>query len=520
MKAKGAVACGHGETAAAAEEILQEGGSAFDAVLAAMAAACVTEPVLASLAGGGFLLAKPVDGEARLYDFFVDTPRAPLAREALDFYPVHADFGVTTQEFHIGHGAIATPGLVKGFFRIQEDLAGLPVKRLLEPAIRLAREGWRLRAIDHYLFGVVGPIITNKPASRAHFTTAEGDLLPEGALFRQEELAGAMEALAEEGEALFYRGEFARRLERVCAEEGGQLTLEDLSGYQGALRLPLTRGYRGAKIVTNPPPSAGGILIAFALDLLEQQDMAALSPLEALGCLARVMALTNRARREARLHEATSPEMKDAAIGRLFDPALMAAYRAEVLGRPQSPRGTTQISVVDAAGNLASMTLSNGEGCGSFLPGTGIILNNMLGEEDLNAGGFHAWPPGSRLASMMAPTIARLPDGRTLALGSGGSNRIRSAILQVLTRLADQGLGAAEAVEAPRLHVEGGVANHEAGFPEGADALLEEQIGKTVLWSERNLFFGGVHTVTHAPDGSLEAAGDPRRGGTALVVGS
>ena len=519
MKAKGAVACGHPETAAAAVEMLQDGGSAFDAVLAGMAAACVAEPVLASLAGGGFLLAQPADGPAQLYDFFVDTPRRAAPIDSLDFFPLHADFGTTTQEFHIGHGAIATPGAVKGFFAIQRDLCRLPVQRLLAPAIRLAREGWRVRAIDSYLFGVVRPIITHRAESRAHFTLPNGDLLPEGALFRQPALADSLDALAREGDGLFYRGELAARLVKLCAEAGGHLTAEDLANYAVVRRAPLARSYRGAEILTNPPPSAGGVLIAFALDLLAHCPAGPLSSPEALADLARAMALTNRARHETRLHEAADPEMEAEAVRRLFDPKLLQAYRQEILTRPASFRGTTHISVVDDAGNLAALTLSNGEGCGSFLPGSGILLNNMLGEEDLNAAGFHAWPPGCRLASMMSPSIARLADGRSVALGSGGSNRIRSAVLQVFLRLASEGLSAAAAVEAPRLHVEGGIVNHEAGFPEDCIAALTDVVGKTFAWPDRNLFFGGVHTVVRDATGNLQAAGDPRRGGVARLAG-
>jgi gamma-glutamyltranspeptidase/glutathione hydrolase len=162
------------------------------------------------------------------------------------------------------------------------------------------------------------------------------------------------------------------------------------------------------------------------------------------------MDLTNKARLEARLHEASGDDAERAAIARLFDPGLLRRYRDTLLGRPFSPRGTTHISVADAAGNLAAMTLSNGEGCGRLLPGTGILLNNMLGEEDLSPAGFHLWRPGTRMASMMAPTIAEAGSGRIAALGSGGSNRIRSAVLQVVLHLVDRDRGAQDAVEAPR----------------------------------------------------------------------
>ncbi|MFQ6018029.1 MAG: gamma-glutamyltransferase, partial [Kiloniellaceae bacterium] len=140
MTARGAIACGHPATAAAAEEILAEGGNAFDAALAALCAACVAEPVFCSLGGGGFLLARPAAGEAVLYDFFVQTPRRRGPAREVDFYPILADFGTATQEFHIGLGAIAIPGVIKGLFAVQKDLASLPIKRLVEPAVRVARD--------------------------------------------------------------------------------------------------------------------------------------------------------------------------------------------------------------------------------------------------------------------------------------------------------------------------------------------------------------------------------------------
>lgn len=181
-------------------------------------------------------------------------------------------------------------------------------------------------------------------------------------------------------------------------------------------------------------------------------------------------------------------------------------------------RGTTHISVADAAGNLASLTLSNGEGSSYVLPGRGFMLNNMLGEEDLNPGGFHSMPPGIRLASMMTPTIARLANGSQVALGSGGSNRIRSAILQVLTNMLDYDMGLKQAVEAPRLHLEGSKLNVEPGFSSAALEALEAEWPDAERWPSANLFFGGVHAVERFANGEFHAAGDPRRGGAVAIA--
>jgi gamma-glutamyltranspeptidase / glutathione hydrolase len=525
---RGAVACGHPATAAAAEEMLAEGGNAFDAVLAAFCAATVAEPVLASLGGGGFLLAQPAGRDPLLYDFFVQTPKRRLAPEGLDFYPILADFGTATQEFHIGLGAAAVPGAVKGLFAIHEDLARLPMARIVEPAVRLAREGVEVRPIDGYLFQVVAPILAASEAPRRLFLEDGGGApkpVGPGARLYQPQLADSLEALASEGERLFYEGDLGARLAALCRESGGLIGEDDLAGYEVIRRRPFVCDYRGHRVMTNPPPSCGGLLIAFALALLAEEAPARLGPgtAESLLLLARVMDLTNKARLEARLAEGA-----EAAAARLFEPALVARYNAEVRGQPAFGRGTTHISVVDGAGNLAAMSLSNGEGCGVHLPDSGIMLNNMLGEEDLCHGTFHTWPEDRRLSSMMAPTLAVGRDGARFAIGSGGSNRIRTAVLQVLVNLIDHGMEMAAATGAARLHVEGEVANLEGaggaegekdggGWPPEGSGLLAGQGYRTVAWPMHNLFFGGVHGVALAADGTLSAAGDPRRGGAALV---
>ncbi len=203
----------------------------------------------------------------------------------------------------------------------------------------------------------------------------------------------------------------------------------------------------------------------------------------------------------------------------LFEPEHLAAYRREVLQRPASPRGTTHMTVIDAQGNVASMTISNGEGCGHVIPGTGIMLNNMLGETDLNPAGFHCWNPDQRMSSMMSPSLLFQPDGTIVATGSGGSNRIRTAILQVLVNLVDFQMPLEQAVTSPRIHFEEGLLNVEGGFREHEVAALIECFGKHMLWQERNLFFGGAHSASYHPRGpTLHGAADPRRQGFSLTA--
>ncbi len=525
MTTKGIIAAGHPETGRAAAIILEEGGNAFDAVLAAFYAASVVEPILCSLGGGGFLLARSGGGGAKepvLYDFFTQTPKRRAPEAGLDFFPIDADFGAVTQEFHIGMASMATPGMVKGLFLVHRDLCTMPMGRLVEPALALARKGFPVNWLQAYLFQVVGPIYMSSAASRDIFasTVNPDGLKGEGETMTNPDLADTLDALAREGEDLFYRGAIAAAIAGDCRTGGGLLSIADFEGYQAQKRQPLCVDYRGARLYTNPPPSSGGILIAFALELLKEVDVKGLGfgTVAYLACLAKVMELTNKARVESGLHENEEP---DAALA-LLKPEFLAAYRAGIMGRPQARRGTTHVSIIDAAGNAASMTLSNGEGSGYIVPGTGFMLNNMLGEEDINPAGFHRWPADTRICSMMAPSLAVEPGGRLIAFGSGGSNRIRTAILQVVINLLDFSMTAKDAVDAPRLHFEGGLLNIEHGFDLDVAARLAADFAENKIWDQRNLFFGGVHVARlDARGGSgnvFDGAGDPRRGGAVVIV--
>ncbi len=510
MPSLGIVAAGHPATAEAAELVLREGGNAFDAVLAGHWTACVAEPVLASLGGGGFLLAAPADAPPRVFDFFVQTPRRKRPTAELDFRPIAADFGTARQEFHIGLGAVATPGNVAGLFAAHRELGRVPMRSLVQPAIDLARRGVRLDTLQAYVLRVVAPIYLASEAARAVYAAphAPHRVRGKGERLRQPEQADTIEALAREGPGLFYRGEIGAALARLCSEGGGHLEQDDLGAYRVAQRPPLRLGHRGARVLLTPPPSSGGVLIAFGLRLLEALTRVPFGSAAHLRRLAQVMALTSRARLEA---------AADAASLDLLAPELLARYRRELRGRPAAPHGTTHLSVIDRHGNTAALTLSNGEGCGSMIPGTGIMLNNMLGEEDLNPGGFHRWAPDRRMSSMMCPALVLHPDGARTALGSGGSNRIRTALLQVLSNLLDFRMDPDTAVASPRLHLERDHLNVEPGFgAEGLRALLSDYPEHT-LWKAPNLFFGGVHVARHGTAG-FSGGGDARRGGVVRIL--
>jgi gamma-glutamyltranspeptidase / glutathione hydrolase len=342
---------------------------------------------------------------------------------------------------------------------------------------------------------ILGDIITSTAECAAIFAPA-GRLLQTGDTIVQPELADSLERLGRDGPAPFYTGDIGAAIVEWVSGRGGILTAEDLRAYDVIDRQPIEVGYRGRTVLTNPPPSAGGILIARALSWLDAEP----GP-PALEQIVDVMERTQGER---------TPEF----LAGLDDPEFVERF-LRARGDDAPLGSTTHIAVLDREGSACSVTCSNGSCSGVIVPGTGVHLNNMLGEQDLNPLGFHRHPPGRRLPSMMAPT-AVLRDGvAELVVGSAGSNRIRSAILQTVIRVIDDGMRAPDAVDAPRVHFDDGVVYAEPGL----DTRGLEDAGWTIArFRERNLFFGGAQAAERDRAGAFSGGGDPRRGGAAIVV--
>jgi gamma-glutamyltranspeptidase/glutathione hydrolase len=509
--AGGAIAAGHPATVHAGAEVLAAGGNAVDACVAAGIASWICEPTVAGPGGGGFMLVHdPRRGGAVAYDFFTAVPGLGAAgrpRAPLD--ELHVEFGTTTQLFLVGPGSNAVPGNAVGLFEAHRRRGRLPFARLVEPAIALARTGAVVNAGQADLHAILEPLYRRQAAATALFQP-HGRPLAEGELARNERLGETLERYAANGGAEFAHGQTAREIVAAQEADGGPVTAADLAGYRVIRRRPVESAFGDWRVLTNPPPSSGGVLIAHALAVLARLAPAG-APLEAPALLALARAL-----RSAQAQRTAG-----------FERALYrGGARRLVLGReaptgaggePPVARGTSHVSVVDRWGGAASMTCSTGSGSGWVAGETGVHMNNMLGETDLMLGSRPP-RPGERITSMMAPTIVLGPDGRVrLVIGSSGSARIRSAITAVLTR-ALAGMPLREAVESPRIHPEAGVLDCEGGLAgEVLDALAAagEQV---VRWPGRNLYFGGAQAVAAHPDGRLEAAGDPRRGGEGLVV--
>jgi gamma-glutamyltranspeptidase/glutathione hydrolase len=487
---RGICAAGHPLTAEAGARTLRAGGNAVDAAVAAMLTSWVAEPLLTGPGAGGYLLVAGPGEPPTLLDFFVAAPgfgadgveRGPLE-------PIDVDFGDAVQVFNVGAASCGVPGNPAGVAEAARRWGTMPLAELAAPAAQLAREGVPMNAAQAFIASILEGILLTTPEARAVFAPS-GRALREGDRFHSPELGDTIERLGAEGAAPFYAGEPAERVVEWVARHGGTLTAEDLRRYAPVAREPVQVTYRDRQVMTNPPPNAGGILLAVALAHL---DASGAGP-PALRDVVDAM----RAAQAERTPEFTTG-LADEGYARRFVSSRLGA--------------TTHITVMDGEGRAASVTCTNGEGSGLVVPGTGIHVNNIMGEEDLNPLGFHRADPGTRMPSMMAPTVVLRDGAVELALGSAGSNRIRSAILQTIVGVVDHGLPARAAVEAPRAHFEGGIVYAEPGVP-------VEELGDgvhVVRFRDRNVFFGGAQAVERdVASGRMTGAGDPRRGGVAV----
>jgi gamma-glutamyltranspeptidase/glutathione hydrolase len=504
---KGVVAAGHPMTAEAGAAVLRDGGNAVDAAVAAVLMSFAAESPLTGPGAGGFMLVHTADGEDHLLDFFVAAPGKgltdvqPAALEPIDVHFTKE----AVQVFNIGPSSCGVYGTTLGVCHALDRYGTASLADLAAPAAEAARCGVDVTPIGELLFEILGPILTSRPEGRAIYAP-EGRLLRAGEQVCIPELAELLDRLGAEGPGFLYEGETARTISTHVLERGGLLSEEDLAAYEVVYRTPARATYRGREILTNPPPSSGGILIAYSLDLLSRVGRPG-----DLRALVEVMDAANRARTE----EFVSGLHSEGYLERFLHKEAIETAASGIGSRLGS---TTHLAVLDAEGACVSVTCSNGSCSGVIVPGTGMHLNNMLGEQDLNPHGYHRHEPGRRIPSMMAPTVVLREGVAEVGLGSAGSNRIRSAILQTILGVVDDGLAAQDAVDRPRLHYENGVVEAEPGVDPAQLGALERD-WEVHRFGERSLYFGGVQAVARDPEtGELSGGGDPRRGGAAVLV--
>jgi gamma-glutamyltranspeptidase / glutathione hydrolase len=477
--------------------VARSGGNAVDACLASAVMAWVAEPFMASVAGGGFIAIRTPDGTVEVIDGNSAMPYTPpeAPGQGLDriFAPDYSD-GLWTC---VGPGSVAVPGILAAVRLAWERHGRVEWRDLFTDAIAAAREGIAFpRTSAYYLSATWKEIWALFGSARAQFAP-DGDPLPEGALLRQEALAGSLEAIAEGGPQVFYSGLLADAIGTSIRTEGGFLTASDLGRYEAVVRTPVSTKAFGWRVDSNPPPTVGGAVLTHMLALLEETDLG--DPVARLNAIVEAQRAATGYRRE-----------------RFHDPADIAGAMedaAERLQRPTRSADTTHTSSADADGYICSLTESSGYGSGIIVDG--VLLNNTLGEEELNPTGLHRLPPGTRCQSNMTPTIATGP-GRIVGLGSPGAARIVGAIAQVLIRLAVDGDSLEDAVAAPRAHLDpraqGETLCYEPGLPGDHLDFIHRP------YDEPHMYFGAVQAASVTPDGRIDAAHDPRRSGAHRLV--
>lgn len=472
----GVVAAGARETAQAGAEALRKGGNAVDAVIAASLASFVAEPVLAGAGGGGVMTLALSGREPAAIDFFSDMPGLGGSPDNLHFSAIELDFGPVRQEFHVGRGSAAVPGVLPGLARAHQLYGSLPLEELVAPAVRLAIEGVQVTPGSARVYSLIWPIF------------ALDEYTCRSIIGGRKPVAGDWVHNPEFAEVLREFGALGRTPDRVIEgllehfgpSHGGLITEADVRHYQPRVCAPRREDLGEWSVYSSPAPGGGLALVI-------------------LGQLA-----------------AGEPRGSEAEEVLRYGLASQAGHSQR---RALTARGsTTHVSAVDTAGGAASVTLTNGEGCGYSIPGTGIQINNFLGEEDLNPDGFHQHVPGRRLPTMIAPSVGVRGGVPALALGSGGSNRIRSAVGQVLYRVVCRGQPVEHAVAAPRIHAEERrvwVELETLADPGAALAALRREFDEVHAFAERDFFFGGVHTVALDASGRPHGVGDTRRDGVA-----
>ncbi|PRP99335.1 Acylase ACY 1 [Enhygromyxa salina] len=462
--------------------MLRDGGNAVDAAVASALASFTAEPLLTSAGGAGIMVIRLPGADPVSVDFFSPFPGAGGRPEQLDFHQIEVDFGSATQSFHVGRGSAAVPLMFDGLALAAERFGSLPLSRLAAPGIALAREGVVADALTARTFALLWPILRRDLACLAEIVEGQRSDRPlqVGELVRNTKLAATLEAFAATGRSP--EPLRAGLIEEFGPARGGLITAADLDAAQATVTRP--HQFRVGEWTVVSSPRLGGRLVGM---ISEQLSAGAIE-------------VDDEAKEVLRQANAS-----------------LAGHRARLALPSPEPRGsTTHISVVDGEGGAASVTLTAGEGCGHVVTGTGVHINNFLGEEDLNPAGFHLHRPTNALPTMIAPTIATHPSGRVVALGSGGSNRIRSAVATVLHGFARRGLSLPAAVEAPRVHGEDGAAWVELDSRRDSAAIhsrLSASFAQVHGFDRRDFFFGGVHVAALDEQGALEGHGDARRCG-------
>jgi gamma-glutamyltranspeptidase/glutathione hydrolase len=510
MPSRLAIAATSDLAAQAGAQVADAGGNAVDAAIAALLVSINTEPGMCSLACGGFATIWPPAGEPVTLDGYVTAPGSgdvipDAERNAWEIHMMYGG-GITTA---IGPDSVGVPGGVALFGAASETYGAVPWRVLFEPAVAATRAGFPLPvASRHYLEHSGEPIFGRSADGRTALYDADGELKRIGETIRIPHLDDTLDRIARNGPQEFYTGAVGRAIAKYMRENGGRLNESDLAGYRIEHRpsLVIDSGADVARrwqIATNPPPAVGGTVLAAMLRMVNREKLERWDA----ATVAKIVDIQRFVLGFRRDHLDLADDV-DAEAQRLLE---LAATCDPV---PALQSGSTcHASAVDDSGLACAITVSSGYSSGDMPDGTGLWLNNCLGELELNRRGLDIGPPGTRLPSNMAPTAARSDDGRSLSIGSPGADRITTAMLHALVGHLQIGLPLDEAIGLPRAHVEfteeGVRFACEPGLPVEAASIPHR------CFDSLSMYFGGVSAAAWSPDDGFTVAADPRRtGGT------
>ena len=503
-----AVATTSQRAADAAREVADVGGNAVDCALAAALVTINTEPGVCALAGSAFITIWPATGDPVTVDGNVAVPGTGLDEGQRKGGALQVDInyggGIKTLA---GTGAVAIPGTLAAIEHAWQKYGSVSWRTIFEPSIRSCREGFPLSAACRYYLGYAADCIFNRSEDGfAALHHDDGTLLDAGERVIVPHLADSLEAIAEDGARVFYEGDIATAIARHCREGGGMLTAADLANYRAIERQPMLIDMGEWCIASNPPPAVGGSVLAAMLlacaDLPDKRwSRAALAQLIA----------TQRACLDFRRHNMDLADDVSLAAARLLE----SVRSGQLLARWTSA-STVHTSVVDDAGSGCSITASSGYGSGEMPAGTGLWLNNCLGEIELNRRGLDAGPSGARLPSNMAPCVAR-GAGAVLAVGSPGADRITTALQQFLINYLYFDMPLRDAIAHPRVHVD--MSGEDIRIMAEAGLDLPELDLPLKEFPEIAMYFGGVGAAVFDQAKGFDAAADPRREGGVFVSG-
>jgi gamma-glutamyltranspeptidase/glutathione hydrolase len=507
---RAAVAADSPLTVRAGMAIAEAGGNAVDIAVAAAVTATVTEILMASLAGSGFLMVAMPGRSCETIDGADAVPSGQAGGETGRWWDVHLPYGdgITVRA---GPASVAVPGLLAALQLAWRRHGSLPWRELLQPALEVARSGFPMGRTTAIWLAIAGhSLFARQAASRACFPTDPADPPRQGRWLRIPDLAASLERIAADGADTFYRGELAEAFLQEMAGTGGLVTRRDLAGYRARRRRPLWLESGGFRLALNPPPAVGGVALGSLIRLVELIQAGAVGPAQRVRAHVRAQEVLFGLRRQGVI----SAAMEASEARALLEPEVLRGH----VGALRSPH-TTHVSVATADGALVAVTLSNGYGSGITIPGTGIPCNNSLGEPELNPAGFLAAPPGSRLVSNMAPTLATHGDGRRFAFGTPGASRITTALAQMWSRHVLDGLSLPAAIDAPRLHLQTDRTPPLLLCEPGLDLGDLPEGLEVRRFDAPDMYFGGIKLAGMGRDGRLEAYADRRREGAVAVNG-